>query len=136
MKRAILLALVLVGGCGVGTDIDEQSSEITGRGTVVTGRVEMGAFNTLTINGNSVKGQMCLTDGCGTTASITGRGTVVTGRLTAIAFNKSGHVSAACQRLSSLGDGADVEVPVTDLSTAQLVLQNVCDGSTYSLTAP
>ena len=135
MTRAILLAMVLIGGCGVGTDVDEQSSEITGRGTVVTGRVQLGEFSTLTINGNSVSGQLCLTDGCGAQAFITGRGTVVTGRLVSINFNKSGHVAAACQRLSSVTEGTDVQVPVTTLSTAQLVLQNVCDGSTYTLTA-
>src|SRR6476660_4065237 len=134
MKRAILLAMVLAGGCAVDADTDEQSSAITGRGTVATGRVESGQFSTLTINGNSVSGQLCLTDDCGTTTSFHGRGTVGTGRSTTITFNKSGHVAAACQRLSGLADGAEVQIPVTAISATEWVLENVCDGSTYSMT--
>jgi hypothetical protein len=134
MKYAIFLALVLVGGCGVGVDEGEQSSAITGRGTVATGYATAGQFNTLTVNGSSVAGELCLTEGCASLITIHGRGTVATGRINSVSFNKSGKVPASCARLASLADGAEVQIPVTATSAIQLVLENVCDGSSYALT--
>jgi hypothetical protein len=142
MKKLLILAAILVTGCAGGVGSNGEDTEGLGdkpyQGVLGGKRppttYSAGQFTTLTLDGNAFVGRACLSSSCTTSAlfSITGRGTVVTGRVETLTFTKHTGPTPACARLAALADGSSVDFTVTALSATEFVVENLCDGSTYT----
>jgi hypothetical protein len=138
MKKVLLVGAFVLGGCGGAGEVDEQQSALSTPHRHYAAGTNPGQFSDIDFDGKGgFHGKLCVGAGCGPseTFSISGRGTVATGRSTTLHFSNGwGAANGVCAALASLPNAADVALLVTPNGASEVVLENLCDGTSYSMT--